>query len=677
MLENADKETEKNVGVQTRNTPSTGEDIVVVGPNESSKAEPIGLENGENNGNLVLEKDLATVREPVDFRGQDLRKHDLSNENLQSAILSGANLQGQRLPGKDLSWADLRNAQLQGVDLENAKLCNASLNGADLSHANLRQANFQGANLSAATLHKANLKGTDLRGANLAGANLPGIPRTTQLSFEPQTGKLQVKITRKDVTDESVKLILGPPVCKMDPMPVEVLVLNQEFDVEGNAVQTIKVSLDSDSSSVVFRLRSKSSNPMGIEVEFYQNANRRSRVELKTAGGDGDSAQTHGNMKLVPGDPSPDLTIRVECKNIGSNQSEYKYTLFKSLDCTVADSQREFTQITNNSAQDFLKETYACLNEMFPHAQNAPTETSQRLKGIGTWLYENLFPDGFKKLYWRELRDKVQNLLIISDEPLIPWELILPFDPEKREQNEKYLYVDDHGKQKEVDGFFSVKFRFARWIGTSSPRSAISLEWLGLIMDSRRFQLGQKERAEIEQILKEYGKRSWRIRSTAEKVLRVLEERWFNGLHFACHGEHNNVADYSTLYLEEGNLHPLDLIEKRLVFGRAHPLVFLNACETGQGGYTLTGIGGWAERFISWAKCSGFIGSIWQADDETAYKFAVAFYRYLLSGKPIGEAVRMARLAIRRDGDPTWLSYTLYAHPLAVVTDSEKSTDPS
>lgn len=77
MLENADKETEKNVGVQTRNTPSTGEDIVVVGPNESSKAEPIGLENGENNGNLVLEKDLATVREPVDFRGQDLRKHDL------------------------------------------------------------------------------------------------------------------------------------------------------------------------------------------------------------------------------------------------------------------------------------------------------------------------------------------------------------------------------------------------------------------------------------------------------------------------------------------------------------------------------------------------------------------------------------------------------------------------
>ncbi|MEZ4635190.1 MAG: hypothetical protein R2856_09515 [Caldilineaceae bacterium] len=35
---------------------------------------------------------------------------------------------------------------------------------------------------------------------------------------------------------------------------------------------------------------------------------------------------------------------------------------------------------------------------------------------------------------------------------------------------------------------------------------------------------------------------------------------------------------------------------------RARPLVFLNACHTAQIGFSLTGLGGWAER--CWATCA-------------------------------------------------------------------------
>ena len=96
------------------------------------------------------------------------------------------------------------------------------------------------------------------------------------------------------------------------------------------------------------------------------------------------------------------------------------------------------------------------------------------------------------------------------------------------------------------------------------------------------------------------------------------------------------------------------------------PLVFLNACQIGRSALSLTDIGGWAAQFLR-AGVAAFIGAYWSVYDQAAHDFARAFYGRLLAGLSIGQAAQEARAVIRPLGDPTWLAYTVFAHPLATV----------
>jgi len=106
-------------------------------------------------------------------------------------------------------------------------------------------------------------------------------------------------------------------------------------------------------------------------------------------------------------------------------------------------------------------------------------------------------------------------------------------------------------------------------------------------------------------------------------------------------------------------------------FGNNHPLVIMNACQTGQQGISLTGIGGWAKTFLQ-AKAFGFIGTLWSIGDETAMKFSKSLYMSLNKKTPLDKAVKEARLAARNPGDVSWLSYTLYAPPNTVIALGKK-----
>jgi len=50
-------------------------------------------------------------------------------------------------------------------------------------------------------------------------------------------------------------------------------------------------------------------------------------------------------------------------------------------------------------------------------------------------------------------------------------------------------------------------------------------------------------------------------------------------------------------------------------------VVFINACQVGRSGMAMTGIGGWANRFVQ-AGAGAFIGAYWSVIDEPAFDFA-------------------------------------------------------
>ena len=85
--------------------------------------------------------------------------------------------------------------------------------------------------------------------------------------------------------------------------------------------------------------------------------------------------------------------------------------------------------------------------------------------------------------------------------------------------------------------------------------------------------------------------------------------------------QHN--ADQSELTLADGSLTPADLMGGDLRGIRMQrPLVFLNACHSGQVALSLTGLGGWADKFFREARASAFVGTLWEVSDELAAEFA-------------------------------------------------------
>jgi len=236
---------------------------------------------------------------------------------------------------------------------------------------------------------------------------------------------------------------------------------------------------------------------------------------------------------------------------------------------------------------------------------------------------------------------------IVSADPWIPWELVRPYHPDTLEE----------------DDFLCEQYALTRWLAGPSSPDLIDFHDLALVLATPDLPATVDE---AEAIKKLPGIRVRDVPPLLSTVYKLLELGGFDGLHFACHGEYNQRNPDQSILLLEGKqrFRPNDITGDKRAFGRDRPLVFLNACETGRAGLSLTGLGGWARAFVQ-AGAGVFVGSMWEANDESACKFAIAFYRHLLDGKTVAEAARLARQSIKRAGDPTWLSYTVYANPLA------------
>jgi CHAT domain-containing protein len=300
--------------------------------------------------------------------------------------------------------------------------------------------------------------------------------------------------------------------------------------------------------------------------------------------------------------------------------------------------------------------------DFFKDIENLPLNSSsekiiaeQRLAARGTNLFKSLFPADLQVLLW-SLRSRIQSVHVLSEEPWIPWELC------------KLFGLEDG---RIVEGpFLCEAFALARWIPGPGLKPTLTLQNMAVVVPSdSRLAFAPDEQAYLLS-LSNGNRQVSCVPATFLELREALASGKYDGWHFSGHGRSDETdPNRQAIFLENREpFTPEDLSGEVSNLGIAKPFVFLNACQIGRSAMSLTGIGGWASQFLQ-AGAGAFVGSYWSIDDKSALDFAEAFYNRLLTGVPIGRAVQEARLAIKPTGDPTWLAYTVFAHPLATVRD--------
>ena len=314
---------------------------------------------------------------------------------------------------------------------------------------------------------------------------------------------------------------------------------------------------------------------------------------------------------------------------------------------------RKFGPIQVNDPAEYFR-------RFFGEIENLPLDTPGQRSAVeralaerGTFLFESLFPPPLRELLW-SLRSSITSVVIQSEEPWIPWELC--------------KMVGEEGGRLVEGPFFSEAFAVSRWVPEVAFQDALSLRNMALVVPADSGL--PMATAERDYVLSLAGDQRMvtPVPARATDLQAGFASGEFDVWHFTGHGvADDQSADASSILLEGGQrFQPQSLTGTARNLRLGKPLVFLNACQVGRSGLALTGSGGWAQRFIG-AGAAAFVGTYWSVSDTPACTFARELYDRLVGGAPIGMAVKEARAAIRAPDDPTWLAYTLFAHPLASV----------
>lgn len=485
-----------------------------------------------------------------------------------------------------------------------------------------------------------------------------------------------------------VRLTLEPPahsatveeLSLREDLPVQVRIDAPLFECLNDPGQEIIILPDKDSAPVVFDLHPRQVGHGDITLDFLQNGNP---VGTATFAIEVTSFEVAGTDEKRPAraiSAEPDLMPPDRVLHIAWNPvaAALQFTLIQDGGASFNSSFRPVPINGNPAAQaaEIYRQITSLVSATDPTAeavlkqqlQIPAGDVDRRVKNLGQNLWRDLIPTELKALYVKE-RDAWRNrsLLILSDEPHIPWELVWPFEAGAWEDDgpwcqtlrlTRWLRKDDRG-----NGYDKAPGRLpANAMAILAPTYSL-LNNLPSTQDERQMMLD---------LMRKHKLRDCSPRQpTWQRVMDLLEAGDYDWIHVASHGSFCPDAPDgdSALWLHRDNaLRPQDIVgvDVEGYLQEHRPAFFFNACEVGRQGWALTRIGGWANRLIS---CGAglFVGPLWSVGDSSALNFATSFYDSLFSGETVATATQQARMAARRSGDPTYLAYSVYGHPNARV----------
>ncbi|GLW34943.1 hypothetical protein Areg01_78790 [Actinoplanes regularis] len=267
------------------------------------------------------------------------------------------------------------------------------------------------------------------------------------------------------------------------------------------------------------------------------------------------------------------------------------------------------------------------------------------LQGIGIELYEELIPPALREYYWARLHGRTGSsvLVLVEDEAaVLPWEIVKPVAGDV------------------VAPYWCEELGISRWLGSHPIATALPGGRAACV-------LADPELRDVGDVARE------RLGLAPADVVRdwaglqaLLAGDGLGIFHWTGHGRLNpRHAGLSELPIGDATFRPVDVLHpEQRGFLRSGPWVFLHACSTSRSSVGSIGLSGWPRDLIR-NGAGAMLGAAWDVRAGTALTFVDRLYELLLTGVPVADAVRQARIAARLAGDPSWLAYQLYAHPNA------------
>lgn len=494
---------------------------------------------------------------------------------------------------------------------------------------------------------------TDISCPQQVWRETPRFQVVVRLALAPAPGSVAEQVL-KILSGEAVQVWLHAPA----------------FDLLSPEYQEIQVPPGQDSAPAVFDLRPREAGPKEIFLDFFQATHPLGAVRVPVEVSEQPVAEPPSSgpamvLSLERDVPHPDRTLQIVWD---AERSSLVFTLIRGnwpemfLPVRLSGDPRSL-------AAELLKELDVLTGEEDPTAkvvagvkhELSKEEVERRLKKAGHEIWRRL-PQELRSLYARERRDwEKSSLLICSDEPYLPWELVWPY-----------------GEGWEDEEPWCLTLRLSRWLrrrengeGNPGPPGCLPLTAVACIATSD-LEEAEQERTSLQEWIRQMGVRDVSPRDLSWKtVMDLLESRGYDWLHVASHGSFHTEApeQRSALWLN-----PRTALTPQHFSGfeiedhvrQRRPGFFFNACHAGRLGWSFSGLGGWAQRLIA-CGAGMFLAPLVAVDDESARLMSESFYKHLWQEKSLAEAARKTRLEARKNGLPLWSVYSLYAHPNARV----------
>jgi hypothetical protein len=251
------------------------------------------------------------------------------------------------------------------------------------------------------------------------------------------------------------------------------------------------------------------------------------------------------------------------------------------------------------------------------------------------------------------------RVLILTDEPYIPWEL---------------AYHQDLILNPTYEPFLHLQTIVGRWWMSNQvvmpPPTSLPINRLSVVATDYSNNPGVSELLEAANekrfLVSEY--KALEVSPELNSLLTLTGAKPTTAghmLHVALHGTSNAASNEQEIILEDGKPLNANAMIGPYFQGQtpAISFMFLNACQVGTAGTTLGKASGFPGIMLKKGML-GFIAPLWSIDDVPAQQFSEQFYKKALGdGRSIGEVLLELRRSVDYSKSITELAYLYYGHP--------------